>query len=256
MGTSFCCLRVMEGEDTYGAVVIGGTGAVGEWVVRFLLRSDKCSHVLSLVRTPADFSDEVDSRLKKLEQKIIDFDALSSVVVPASTKLAFCCIGTREPSKHSKDEFVHVDVGYPERFAKTCKDTGVSHFSLISSVNASSSSLSRFGRTKFKAEVAVKDVGFAKTSIFRPSVLKTPGARYGLKDQMFQSTAPKVTGLLSTKYKEVRVEDLARAMVINAELNANRKGEEVLEWEDFQRIWALERYDFDRNRNEELGSDH
>ena len=91
---------------------------------------------------------------------------------------------------------------------------------------------------------------------------------------MFQSTAPKVTGLLSTKYKEVRVEDLARAMVvrmrlvwlflsaltiarqINAELNANRKGEEVLEWEDFQRIWALERYDFDRNRNEELGSDH
>ena len=84
-------------------------------------------------------------------------------------------------SQHSKDEFVHVDVGYPERFAKTCKDAGVSHFSLISSVNASSSSLSRFGRTKFKAEVAVKDVGFAKTSIFRPSVLKTPGARYGLK---------------------------------------------------------------------------
>ena len=46
--------------------------------------ADKCSHVLSLVRTPADFSDEVDSRLKKLEQKIIDFDALSSETASAT----------------------------------------------------------------------------------------------------------------------------------------------------------------------------
>ena len=73
---------------------------------------------------------------------------------------------------------------------------------------------------------------------------------------MFQNTAPKVTGLLSSKYKEVRVEDLARAMVVNCELNAKRSGEEILEWEDFQRIWSMEKYDFDRNRNEALGADH
>ena len=137
----------MEGEgDKYSAVVIGGTGAVGmsvwllasflfsslsrfssssrfcpsrcsregpgEWVVRFLLRSDKCSAVVSYVRTPADFSDEVESRVKKLTQKIIDFDALANEPIPAGTQAAFCCLGLREPSKHSKEEFVAVDVGF------------------------------------------------------------------------------------------------------------------------------------------------
>ena len=122
--------------------------------------------------------------------------------------------------------------------------------------NSSSKGLSRFARTKFKAEMGVKESNFKKLSIFRPSVLQTPGARYGLKDSMFQGVTPKVSGILSTKYKEVRVEDVARAMVVNAELNANRKGEEILEWDDFQRIWAMEKYDFDRNRNEAIGADH
>jgi hypothetical protein len=54
----------------------------------------------------------------------------------------------------------------------------------------------------------------------------------------------------------VRVEDVARAMVTNIELCATRKGEEVLEWDDFQRLWGMEKYDYDRGRNEELGADH
>ncbi len=64
-------------------------------------------------------------------------------------------------------------------------------------------------------------------------------------------------------------------MVTNVELCANRKGEEVLEWDDFQRLWGMEKYDCkcclfdcshdaahgfliadDRGRNEELGADH
>ena len=53
------------------------------------------------VRTPADFSDEVESRVKKLTQKIIDFDALANDPIPAGTQAAFCCLGLREPSKHS-----------------------------------------------------------------------------------------------------------------------------------------------------------
>ena len=64
---------------------------------------------------------------------------------------------------------------------------------------------------------------------------------YGGKDKLGQKVFPKVSGIMADKYKEVRVEDLARAMVCNAELNANRQGEETLDWEDFQRIWAMEK---------------
>lgn len=205
-----------------------------------------------MVRTPFDFSDEVPDRLKKLQQQVIDFDALSSFKVPGKFDVAFCAIGLREPSKASKDEFVKVDVSYAGNFAKICKSAGVRHFSLVSAVNSSPKAGSRFGRTKYKAEVAVTESGFEKRSVFRPSILKTTGTRYGFRDKMFQEVAPKFTGILSTKYKEVRVEDVARAMVTNMELNANRKGDEVLEWDDFQRLWAMERFEYDRNTSEAI----
>ncbi len=238
-------------------------------------KKDRCERVVSLVRTPYDFSDE--ARKEKLTQTIVDFDNLKNFSVPAGITVAFCCLGMRQPSKATKKDFVNVDVGFSETFAKLCKSNGIRHFSLVSAVNAAPKALSRFGRTKYKVEQAVKEPGFEKLSLFRPSILIAMGARYGFRDSMSQNVAPKFTGILSTKYKEVtratiryfclsfltiffflqvRVEDVARAMVTNAELCAGRKGEEVLEWDDFQRLWGMEKYDYDRGRNEELGADH
>lgn len=155
------------------------------------------------MRTPYDFSDE--ARKEKLTQTIVDFDNLKNTAVPAGITVAFCCLGMRQPSKASKKDFVAVDVGYTEGFAKLCKAAGVRHFSLVSAVNAAPKALSRFGRTKFKAEQVVKEVGFEKMSFFRPSILIAMGARYGFRDSMSQTVAPKFTGMLHTKYKEVRM---------------------------------------------------
>ena len=71
-----------------------------------------------------------------------------------------------------------------------------------------------------------------------------------------QEVAPKFTGLLSSKYKEVRIEDLAKAIVINIEHNRKKAGDETLEFDDFQRIWTLEKFSYDIGRNEALGADH
>jgi hypothetical protein len=167
-----------------------------------LKKKERCEKVVCLVRTPYDFSDE--ARKEKLTQTIVDFDNLKNAGVPAGITVAICCLGLRQPSKASKKDFVAVDVGYTEAFAKLCKASGVKHFSLVSAVNAAPKALSRFGRTKFKAEQVVKEVGFEKMSFFRPSILIAMGARYGFRDSMSQTVAPKFTGMLHTKYKEVR----------------------------------------------------
>lgn len=86
-------------------------------------------------------------------------DALGSYAVPAGIKVAFCCIGNRDPHGVSKAEFVKVDVEYPRVFARICKAAGVRHFSLCSAVNASPKGLTRYARTKAKAEAAVKEAG-------------------------------------------------------------------------------------------------
>ncbi len=44
--------------------------------------------------------------------------------------------------------------------------------------------------------------------------------------------------------QEVRTEDVAKAVWINAEFNRNKAGEEILEWDDFQRLWAIEKYEY------------
>jgi hypothetical protein len=53
-----------------------------------------------------------------------------------------------------------VDVSIPEAFAKVCKSAGIVHFSMVSAVNSAAKAMSRFGRTKFKAEQACKVVDF------------------------------------------------------------------------------------------------
>lgn len=65
--------------------------------LNFSVLSDRCERVLSLVRTPFDFTDE--ARKAKLTQQIVDFDQLKSFAVPAGFTVAFSCIGMREPSK-------------------------------------------------------------------------------------------------------------------------------------------------------------
>ena len=85
---------------------------------------------------------------------------------------------------------------------------------------------------KGTAERVVEQAGVARTSFFRPSLLVTRKARYGLQDRVTQAVFPLVSPLLPKRYHQVRVEDLARAMRINAE-QPGRSGVEVLEYPRF-----------------------
>lgn len=67
----------------------------------------------------------------------------------------------------------------------------------------------------------------------------TKDNRYGMTDVFNQHVFPKLTWMLPSKFHEVRVEDLARAMRINAEIEG--KGEEILYWKDYQALFEKEK---------------
>lgn len=50
--------------------------------------------------------------------------------------VAICTLGVGEPSKVSKEEFVKIDKTAVVDFAKRCKEAGVKHFEILSSVDA------------------------------------------------------------------------------------------------------------------------
>jgi uncharacterized protein YbjT (DUF2867 family) len=221
------------------AVIIGATGAVGSSVVRALLESPACAQVTALSRRAADMFDALPNR-SKLTVQVIDYGRIEEITqaAAAGSAVAFCTMGIGQPRKVSQEEFWRVDVEYAGAFARGAARAGVRHISLLSAIGANAASRNRYIRTKGMAERAVIEAGVPRTSIFRPSLLVTTEIRYGLQDRVTQAVFPLVSPVLPRRYHEVTVEDLGRAMQVNAEARG-RAGVEYLYYQDFVALLRL-----------------
>jgi uncharacterized protein YbjT (DUF2867 family) len=225
---------------SYRAVVIGGTGAVGSSLLRELIASPYCEQVTALVRQepPEGLFDDPKS---KLRIQLVDMEQLGTeAVAPArGCAVAFCTMGIGQPRKVSRAQFFKVDVEYAVAFARACKIAGASHFSLLSSVGANANSRSHYLHVKGIVEERVSELGFDRVSLFRPSLLVTKQIRYGLQDRLTQALFPIAARFLADRYHQIRVEELGRAMQLNAE-RAGRTGVETLTYRDFRGLLDAE----------------
>lgn len=210
---------------------------MGTALVKELLASPNCTHVIALLRRETGVFGMLPGA-GKLEQRVINMDDIESEAARAATgcKVAFCTLGVGQPSKVSKQELWAVDVEYSAAFARGCKTAGVGHISLLTSSDANLRSRTYYLRVKGSAEYQMRQQKFARTSFFRPSLLVTQDIRYGLQDQVTQWVFPKISPLLPSRWHEIKVEDLGRAMRINAERPAGNEAIEILHYDDFLRL--------------------
>jgi len=175
----------------------------------------------------------------KLAQHVVDLQAPASyrALIEGHTA-AICTLGVGEPTKSTRDEVWKVEIDYVVGFAQACKDAGVRHFSLMTSVGSDPRSRSYYLRLKGTQEDRIKALGFERTSLFRPSMLITPQNRYGTIQALFLAVWPRLDWVFAgplRRFRAVRVEALGRAMALNAAVDQPR-GVEVLEWDGFERI--------------------
>jgi len=175
----------------------------------------------------------------KLAQHVVNLqDPASYRALVEGHTTAICTLGVGEPSKTTREEVWKVEIDYVMGFAAVCKEAGVRHFSLMTSVGANARARSYYLRLKGMQEERAKAMGFQRTSLFRPSMLLTPENRYGAIQAVFLAVWPRIDGLFAgplRRYRGIRVEDLGRAIAMNAAREAP-DGAETLEWNDFQRI--------------------
>jgi uncharacterized protein YbjT (DUF2867 family) len=219
-------------------VLLGATGAVGRSVLAEALRSPAFETVRTIGRRPAEVA-AGEAPPGKLAQHVVDLEHPASYrALVAGQTAAICTLGVGQPTKSTREEVWKIEIDYVMGFAEACKDAGVRHFSLMTSVGADARARSYYLRLKGTQEARVTALGFERTSHFRPSMLLTPQNRYGATQAVLLAVWPKIGWMLAgplRRFRGIRVEDMGRAMALNAACDGPG-GVEIVEWDGFQRI--------------------
>ncbi|MFW5659525.1 MAG: NAD-dependent epimerase/dehydratase family protein [Bacteroidota bacterium] len=195
------------------ALVIGGTGLIGSYLLRNLIHHPSFKTVTSLSRNS--------SGLKSLELReyLIDFnriDELDDRSYGFDSDILFITLGTTIKAAGSKAAFERVDLEYALRVAQKAKAAGCKQCHVVTAMGANEHSKIFYNRVKGKVECQLKKLDFESLHIYRPSLLLGKRKQRRNKERIgqlvMQGLAPTMLGPLKT-YQPIHAETVAEAML-------------------------------------------
>lgn len=145
------------------ALIIGSTGLVGKEITTLLLNEHEV-HTFS--RRPIGISHP------NLHEHVVDFDKIPEWQHLLKGDVLFSALGTTLKTAGSKSAQYKIDHDYQLDVAKAAAQNGVPCYTLISSVNADSSSMFFYLRMKGELEDKISKLPFKSINILRPGPLK------------------------------------------------------------------------------------
>lgn len=148
------------------AVVLGGTGLVGNLLVQELSAAKQYERIFLISRkTP-------DSQSKKISIILIkDLSEIRGLKLHLNEPVFFCSIGSTIRKAGSKAAFRKVDYQAVVDFAELAKQENVIQFSLVSAKGSDPKSPFFYNQTKGEADNAVLNMNLKSVTIFRPGLL-------------------------------------------------------------------------------------
>lgn len=213
------------------ALLVGASGLVGGHCLRLLLENPAYSKIILLVRRSLGI------RHPKLDEHVVDFDALEKYSDLLKVNDVFCCLGTTIKKAGSQEAFRKVDFTYPAEIAAIASKNGAEQFLIITALGANPRSSIFYTRVKGEVEEAVQKLPFKAIHIFRPSLLlgerakRRPGEKIGepvLKGLEFILVGP------LRKYRTIEAAAVAAAMIAVA--GKNLQGINIFESDQIQSI--------------------
>lgn len=197
---------------TATATVIGATGLIGGHLAELLSKDDHFTKVRLITRR---MPEHVPQGAEVIVTDFNDPDAFRAAV--DGSDAVFCAVGTtRKKVKGDMVAYRQVDRDIPVNAAQHCLETGCRHYSLVSSVGASAKSSNFYLRFKGEAEEAVSGMGIPSVSVFRPSMLMGKREEFRLAEEISKIFAPPLSFLFPAKYRPIKGQDVARAMIAAA----------------------------------------
>ena len=190
-------------------LLVGATGAVGQAVLRQALAEKRITRIVAPTRRPLEAGFAGNARLLN---PVIDFARLPEEAAWWKVDAVVCTLGTTIKVAGSQAAFAAVDRDLPIAFARLAREAGATRYALNSSLGASARG-SFYLRTKAEAEQGIIDLGFASTTIVRPSLIDTERNEARLGEQVGLLFAHALRPLIPRRYRAVSPEAIAAALL-------------------------------------------
>ncbi len=190
------------------AVLVGGTGAVGQRILKHLVASDRYDSITSLNRRELEPQNGI-------SHQVVDFNDLQSSLQSIEADHAYCALGTTKKKAGSSEAFRRVDHDYVLAFARGLRPAA-KRLALVSPVGASSKSSNLYLRTKGEVEDQVKTLGYEALVIAQPGVLLTERQESRPGERIAILLSPLYNPLLQgglRKYRGIDADTVAAALV-------------------------------------------
>ncbi len=194
------------------AFILGGTGAVGQQLLRHLVDSDKFNKVHAPVR-----------KALSLENKKIVTHDYAEFFRPwqLDTNISdfFYCFGSTLKKAGDQEKFRELELHTAHQALVVAKQTGVRRFYLVSAQGVAPHSMFAYLRVKAEVEKILKDHLFQAFFIYRPSLLLAARPELRMGELVAQKTMGPVAGILQRYLPgraPVQADQVARAMLTDA----------------------------------------
>jgi uncharacterized protein YbjT (DUF2867 family) len=214
------------------AIVLGGSGSVGAALLRELFQDGGFNAVITLSRRSLPEAVALARAAgRTLVEKLVPEmkpTPLAAATLDAAGEVdgdleGFSVLGIGAgTAKLTLEEHRAVDVALNEAFARALRDSAkVRHLAFMSAAGADptakasgsgAAGMSRYNRVKGESEEAVRASGPSLVSIFRPAMII--GSQH--TPWLLEKALPLLSFATPAKYKSIRVEQIAQAMVATA----------------------------------------
>ncbi|MEJ7770183.1 MAG: NAD-dependent epimerase/dehydratase family protein [Chitinophagaceae bacterium] len=147
------------------AILIGGSGFVGSYLLQELLSNPDYEEVKIIVRKNLNINHP------KLKALLGDYHTLSNLKEDIKADDVFIAIGTTKNKEPDQEKYYQIDHDYPVLLSKLSKETGAKSVFIVTSVGANANSSVFYLRTKGETERDIIGLDFEHTHIFRPSMI-------------------------------------------------------------------------------------
>ncbi len=191
------------------AVVFGGTGLVGTFLIKTLINDEYYTKVKVFTRS------EINITNSKLEIINTNFDNLEEVKDLILADSCFFCIGTTKKNSPNKDDYQKVELELPKKIAQICKKNSIKSYVFVSSSFANSENKGEYLRFKGLVEEELKRLDFDNLGILRPSFLLGERKQFRIAEKIgipiFKFLSPLFIGPLK-KMRPIHANTVAKAM--------------------------------------------